>query len=138
MKDRTIYITKFDLERLEELFAVADEFSYHNRFDLKELEGEIRKCNVVNSADIPKTVVTMNSHVKLRDFDTDEEMIFTLVFPKDANIDEGRISVLSPIGTAILGYSVGDLIEWHVPAGKRRIKIEKILYQPEASGDYHL
>lgn len=80
----------------------------------------------------------MNSRIKLRDVDTNEEMEFTLVFPGDSNVDEGKISVIAPIGTAILGYSAGDTIEWHVPAGKRRIRIEKILYQPEAEGDYHL
>ncbi len=80
----------------------------------------------------------MNSKVALSDIDTSEEMTYTIVFPKDANIDEGKISVLAPMGTAMLGYRVGDIIEWQVPAGKRRIKIEKILYQPEASGDFHL
>jgi len=138
MNDRTIYITKFDLERLEELLAAAEEFSYRDRADLKDLAQELRRANVVDSIDVPPDVVTMNSQVKLRDLYTDKEMIFTLVFPKDANIDEGRISVMSPIGTAILGYSAGDSIEWHVPAGKRRIKIEEIFYQPEAAGDYHL
>ncbi len=63
---------------------------------------------------------------------------YTLVFPKDADIESGRISVMSPIGTAILGYSVGDAIEWTVPAGTRRIRIEAVPYQPEAAGDYHL
>ena len=60
------------------------------------------------------------------------------VFPKEADIDRGRLSVISPVGTAILGYTEGDTIEWKVPSGKRRIKIEKVLYQPEAAGDYHL
>jgi regulator of nucleoside diphosphate kinase len=112
--------------------------SYHDRSDLKELERGIRKCKVVDSKKAPPTVVTMNSKVKLRDLETNGEMIFTLVFPKNANIDKGRISVMSPIGTAILGYSVGDSLEWPVPAGKRKIKIEEMFYQPEAAGDYHL
>jgi regulator of nucleoside diphosphate kinase len=80
----------------------------------------------------------MNCKVELLDLDKNEKMTFTLVFPNAANIDQGKISILAPIGTAILGYRVGDIVIWQVPAGQRRIKIEKILYQPEASGDYHL
>ena len=61
-----------------------------------------------------------------------------LVFPSDADIDEGRLSVLAPLGTALLGARVGDLVEVNAPAGVRRIKVEKVLYQPEAAGDFHL
>ena len=138
MNDRTIFIATFDFDRLKDLLSVASEFNYRNRSDLSELALELRRAKIVDSKEIPSNVVTMNSRVKLRDVDTNEEMEFTLVFPGNSNIDEGKISVMAPIGTAILGYSAGDTIEWHVPAGKRRIRIEKILYQPEAAGDYHL
>lgn len=138
MKDRIIYITKFDLERLEELLAVAGEFSYRDRGDLQELEEELHKAKVIDSKEVPPKVVTMNSRVKLHDIDKSQSTVYTLVFPKDADIGAGRLSVLSPIGTAILGYSVDDVIEWRVPKGMRRIKIEEVLYQPEAAGDYHL
>jgi regulator of nucleoside diphosphate kinase len=138
MSDRTVYITKFDLERLEDLLAVAGEFRYRDRADLKELEEELDNCKVVESSDIPPDVVTMNSRVRLRDLATEEEMVFTLVFPKDSDISAGKLSVVSPIGTAILGYAVGDTVEWRVPAGVRRIRIEELLYQPEAAGDFHL
>ena len=80
----------------------------------------------------------MNSQVVLSDLETSEDVIYTLVFPSDADIDAGKISVLAPIGTAILGYRVGDVIEWMVPSGKRRIAIKELRYQPEAAGDYHL
>ena len=76
------------------------------------------------------------SKVALLDLDTSERMEYVLAFPKDANIDNGSISVLAPIGTAILGYAKGDVVEWPVPSGKRRIRIEDILYQPEAAGHY--
>ncbi|MDD5642417.1 MAG: nucleoside diphosphate kinase regulator [Syntrophales bacterium] len=138
MKDRTIYITKFDLERLEELLAVAAEFSYRDRGDLEKLEEELHKGNVVDSKEVPPNVVTMNSRMRLLDVDRNQSMVYTLVFPKDADLDAGKLSILSPIGTAIFGYSVGDVIEWRVPKGIRRIKIEEVLYQPEAAGDYHL
>lgn len=138
MNDRIIYITEFDLHRLEELLEVAGAFTYRGRSDLKDLEEEVSRAQVVDPLKVPPTVITMNSRVKLRDLDTGEEMVFTLVFPREADIDRGRLSVISPVGTAILGYTEGDTIEWKVPSGRRRIKIEKILYQPEAAGDYHL
>jgi len=138
MQDRSVSITQFDLKRLEELLAVAGEFNYRDRKDLKRLLEELRRGELVDSREVASTVVTMNSRVRLRDLDTDEQMEYTLVFPKDSDIETGRISVMSPIGTAILGYSVGDTIEWTVPAGKRRIKVEALPYQPEAAEDYHL
>ena len=138
MQQRSISITQFDRKRLDELLAVAEEFNYRDRSDLKRLAEELNHGRLVDSRDVSPTVVTMNSRVRLRDLDTNEVMEYTLVFPKDAAIERGRISVISPIGTAILGYSFGDTIEWTVPAGKRRITIEALLYQPEAAGDYHL
>jgi regulator of nucleoside diphosphate kinase len=92
---------------------------------------------VVTPADVPPDVVTMNSKARLRDLETGEEMIFTLVFPGNTNIENDRISVVAPIGTAMLGQRVGDELEWEVPAGFVRLRVEEVLYQPEAAGDYH-
>jgi regulator of nucleoside diphosphate kinase len=138
MQDRTLYITKFDLERLEDLLAAAREFNYRDRGDLEELEAELQEGKLVDSKSVPSNVVTMNSRVELIDVDENKSMIFTLTFPKDADIDAGKLSVLSPVGTAIIGRSEGDVIEWRVPARFRRFKIQKLLYQPEAAGDFHL
>lgn len=80
----------------------------------------------------------MNTRLRFLDLDDGSQTEVTLVFPAQANIDEGKISVLSPIGTALLGYAKGDKIEWMVPAGARRIQIEDILYQPESARDIHL
>ena len=63
-------------------------------------------------------------------------MIYSLVFPHSANINQNRISILAPIGTALIGYKIGDIIEWKVPGGLRKLKVEEILYQPEASGNF--
>lgn len=138
MERRSISITQFDRKRLSELMAVADEFNYRDRTDLKRLAEELEHGTLVDSRDVAPSVVTMNSRVLLRDLETGETSEYTLVFPKDADIEGGKISVMSPIGTAILGFSVGDTIEWTVPAGTRRIRIEAVPYQPEAAGDYHL
>jgi regulator of nucleoside diphosphate kinase len=138
MNSRRIFITAFDKERLNELIAVAREFGDKDRQYLNDLTAELTRAKVVDSREIPPSVVTMNSKVILCDVDTGERMTYSLVFPRDADIGSGAISILAPVGTAILGYGEGNTIEWSVPSGKRRIKIEKILYQPEAAGDFYL
>jgi regulator of nucleoside diphosphate kinase len=80
----------------------------------------------------------MNSKAQVRDLETNEIMTYTLVFPGNANIDDGKISVLAPVGTALLGHRAGEEFEWHVPAGPVRLRVEEVLYQPEAAGHYHL
>ncbi|HPG01392.1 MAG TPA: nucleoside diphosphate kinase regulator [Kiritimatiellia bacterium] len=134
MSDREILITVKDRERLEELLEVAREFHFRYRGDLQKLADELQRSRTMDPSEMPATVVTMNSRVKLVDVDTGEEMEYTLVFPNEAGIDAGRLSVLSPVGTAILGYRVDDVIEWEVPGGRRRIRIVSVPYQPEAAG----
>jgi regulator of nucleoside diphosphate kinase len=118
--------------------APAGALCYRDRCDLKEPAGKLGRATIVDSREAPSNVVTMNSQVRLRDLDTNGETVFALAFPGDADIGAGRLSVFSPIGTAILGCSAGETIETRVPAGRRRGKIEEMLYQPEAAGDYHL
>ncbi len=138
MTRRQIHITEFDKRRLEELIAVADQFGNKERNDLSALAGEVQRAKTVTSNEIPPNVVTMNSKVRLRDMDSSEELMYTLTFPIDADVSIGAISVLAPIGTALLGYAEGDVIDWPVPDGVRHIRIEEVLYQPEAAGDFHL
>jgi regulator of nucleoside diphosphate kinase len=138
MSDKPIHVTAFDLERLKELLEDAQRTSYRKRAYLTELQAELDRAIVVKPDKVSNDVVTMNSRVSLVDLDTGKEEVYTVVFPKDAHAEQGKISVLAPIGTAMLGYEVGDVFEWEVPAGKRRWKIKRILYQPEAAGDYHL
>ncbi len=138
MATRTIYITDHDLKRLRELIIVAREFGKEEEKYLTELEKELDRGSVVKSQEIPPDVITMNSEVHLKDLNIEEEITYRLVFPDHADAGKGWVSILAPIGTALLGYRVGDIIEWKVPAGIARLKVEKILYQPEAAGDYHL
>jgi regulator of nucleoside diphosphate kinase len=93
---------------------------------------------VVTPAGIPPDVITMNSRVCLQDMDSGEDLVYTLVFPGDADVESGKISVLAPIGTAMIGYRSGDRITWSVPGGVKKLKVKKILYQPESAGDFHL
>jgi regulator of nucleoside diphosphate kinase len=138
MSNRAIYITDNDLKRLRELLEDTTRGNNRAKDALKNLEAELDRGVLVSSQEVPHDVVTMNSTARLVDLDTGEEMLFTLVFPDDADISAGKISVFAPIGTAMLGYRVGDVIEWAVPEGRRRLKVTEVLYQPEASGNYHL
>ena len=138
MSERTIWITQYDYDRLEGLFGRARGGQRRDQDCLDMLEEELGRCRIVTPREVPPDVVTLNSRIRLRDLDGDKEMIVTLVLPSMADLAEGRLSVVSPIGTAILGYAAGDVIEWEVRSGTKKIRIEEILYQPEAAGDYHL
>ena len=138
MSDKPIQITQFDLERLRKLIENASHTEYRGSDYLVRLQGELDRAQVVPPQGVAGDVVTMNSTVVLLDLETGDEETYTLVFPESADLSHGRISILAPIGTAMLGYEVGDVFEWEVPAGKRRLKVQRILYQPEAAGDFHL
>ncbi|MBU2574257.1 MAG: nucleoside diphosphate kinase regulator [Elusimicrobia bacterium] len=138
MNGRVLYITKTDCERLRKYLSSPAARNSRDRGNLEILGEEIHKAKIVDSREIAPDVVTMNSRIKLKDMDTNKEILVTLVFPDDSNIEQGKLSVLSPIGTAILGYSLGDIIEWKVPSRVRRIQIKEICYQPEAAGNYDL
>lgn len=137
MQERTIYLTRYDAQRLDTMLEQASDAT-RDREDVIKLEEELARANVVPGKDVPSNVITMNTQLQLRDEKSGEVKTYTLVFPQDANVDEGKISIMSPIGTALIGYCEGDIIEWAVPAGVRRLVVEKILYQPEAAGDFHL
>ncbi|HET6596567.1 MAG TPA: nucleoside diphosphate kinase regulator [Anaerolineales bacterium] len=138
MSERIIQITELDRKRLIDLILEAQSGEYRKSIYLDQVRGELERAQIVVPQDIPGDVITMNSTVALTDLDTGEEETYTLVYPENADTTQGKVSILAPIGTAMLGYRVGDVFEWEVPAGKRRLKVEKILYQPEASGDYDL
>jgi regulator of nucleoside diphosphate kinase len=138
MSGKQIYISAFDLERLEKMLSEAQATDYRKSEYLKKLQLEMERAKVVQPKEMPGNVITLNSRVCLVDVETNEEEICTLVFPEDADLSAGKISVLAPIGTAMLGYEVGDIFVWDVPEGKRSLRVKEILYQPEASGDYHL
>ena len=138
MTRRQNIITTEDYQRLEALLTskVARFVSGSDRVD--ELQAELNRARVVPQDSVPADVVTMNSTVTLRDLDTSEIETYTLVYPDRADIANDQLSILAPIGTAILGYRVGDELRWRVPEGWRRLKVEQVDYQPERVGDFHL
>jgi len=131
-----IYITSQDKSRLTNLLQEARGMDKRDRGDLKALAEELDRAVVVAPKEIPPEVVTMNSTAELLDLDTGESVLFTLVFPQEADVGADKISVLAPIGAGMLGYKVGDEFEWQVPDGLRRMKVMRIAYQPEAAGDF--
>jgi regulator of nucleoside diphosphate kinase len=138
MTERKIHITEFDNKRLRDLLTEARYSEYRGSEYLDDLEQELDRAMIVDPKKVPPDLVTMNSQVRLEDLETGEDMVYTLVFPEDADHTHNKISILAPIGTAMLGYRVGDIFEWKVPEGLSKMKIKEILYQPESSGDYHL
>ena len=138
MEERKIFMTTRDAERLRQLGRDTGTHSDHERIYLKLLTEELLKAEIVEPQKIPRDVVTMNSLVKFRDMETREVYMYSIVYPANSDFEKGRISVLAPIGMALLGYRVGDVVEWPVPAGMRRLKVEEILYQPEAAGQFEL
>lgn len=135
---RNIFITEIDKKRLQKLIGEAKEFEVGPKGYLLNLEHELNRAQVVTSAEIPGDVITMNSKVVLKDLDSGEEMVYSLVYPADADLSADKISVLAPVGTAILGYRLGDVIDWQVPDGIVRLEVVNLLYQPEAAGDFEL
>jgi regulator of nucleoside diphosphate kinase len=134
-----IYITESDLDRLRKLISVMSASDTDKAQEyLEMLENELDLAEIVKPQSVPKDVITMRSKARLLDIDSGKEVVYSLVFPNEADLEKGKISILAPIGTAMIGYKVGDIIEWEVPAGLRRLRVEEVLYQPEAAGDYHL
>jgi regulator of nucleoside diphosphate kinase len=136
--NKQIYITDFDMKRFKWLSNNAHKFDEMYKKHIYDLEKELKNAIVVEPKDIPSDVVTMNSKFKIKDLATNEETVYTLVFPFDADLTQNKLSILAPIGVAVIGYKSGETIEWDVPSGKRRIRIEEIIYQPEREGNYYV
>lgn len=137
-KHRRVTISKFDYPRLQELLLVAKQFASPQPAFIRALEDELQCASIVPPEQIPPYVVTMNTQVRLTDVDTGTDRTYTLAFPSDADLDKGKLSILSELGVAILGYSVGDTIEWEFSDGRKCIRIGMIGFQPEATKQYEL
>jgi len=135
MNEKMIQVTQADMEKLMALLGSRLKLRTRDQEHLEMLAQELDRAEIVRSSDIPADTVTMHSQVLVRDLDTGGESNYTLVFPSDADIANGKISILAPIATALLGYREGDEIEWPTPGGRRRLNVIQVLYKPEAAGD---
>lgn len=132
-KKKTIYLTEEDRASLFRLL-ISRQPAHVEVKALVDLKAELERAVVVDPKDLPPGVITLGSRVRLRDLDTGTSGEYTLVMPGEANIRQGKISVLAPVGTALLGQTEGDTVEWVVPVGKKRFQIEAVVFQPEAAG----
>ncbi len=128
---RTIWITTQDRDLLKNLLEEVPPRDLRRKAELRDLEAELDRAVVVPAQAVPPDVITMESEALLVDLDTGEELICKLVLPGHADITRMQISVLAPVGTAMLGYRTGDTFEWEVPAGRRRLMVKAVLRQPE-------
>jgi regulator of nucleoside diphosphate kinase len=134
MNKKKIIVNSRDFIKLKQ---VINESIVSGNVNAKNLDAELSNALLLDPEKIPSDVVTMNTKVRFIDINESEEFVYTIVYPEDADLTHGKLSVLAPIGTALLGYREGSELVWNVPAGLKSFRIDKILYQPEANGDYH-
>jgi regulator of nucleoside diphosphate kinase len=131
----SLIISSRDLARLE---ALLDSPVLSRHPAALALMDELNRADVLPPDQIPDDVVTMHSRVECEDISSGEEHVLTLVYPNEADVERGRVSVLAPVGTALLGLSVGQSIDWQAPGGRSlKLRVKAVRYQPEAAGDLH-
>jgi regulator of nucleoside diphosphate kinase len=136
MKRNSIVVTETDYYRLKQLVDIKDMKRKNDGAYYQRLYIELERAKKVDPEKVDPNVVTMNTEIDFLDLTTKKSRQIKLVYPDQADISKGWVSVLAPIGTALLGYCKGDVIEWEVPLGKKQFMIREILYQPEANGHY--
>lgn len=133
-----IILNRKDYSRINTCLSHAKQTRAINIKEAEGLLNELKSAIIVEPEEVPSNVVTMNSIVRISFIDTKKQIEFQLVYPDQADLKSNKISILSPIATALLGYKVMDEIEWLVPAGMTKIRIDEIVYQPESAGDFDL
>jgi regulator of nucleoside diphosphate kinase len=128
MRDRHIVITKHDAASLRGLLAARIRAA-RDQDHLHELGAELERALIAERGEVPRDLITMHTRVRVLDLKSLERRELVLVFPSESDPAAGRISVLAPLGTALLGYREGDEVEWTMPGGLRRLRIEKV-WQP--------
>jgi regulator of nucleoside diphosphate kinase len=128
--EESIIVTNVDLQHLIPVLEQNDTPAS------EALDAELRRAQVVEWAAVPPDVVTMNTEVVYEDVDTGIRRTVRVVYPRDADSAKGHVSVLAPIGSALLGLRVGQSIEWALPKGRRRVRVVEIRYQPESHGEH--
>ena len=133
-----LFLSRLDCERIEALLELPGSAA----IDTSALEAELARAQIVEPAQMPADVITMNSTARFKVVgaggDTGEERELTLVYPRDANGQPDKVSILAPVGSALLGLRIGDSIEWPVPGGRTiRLQVLSIRFQPEAAGELH-
>ena len=130
-----IILSSLDLDRIEALLAAIPASAFPGKADL---QAELDRADVLAPEDMPPTVVTMNSTVQFTIVETGKSFCLTLVYPRDMDGSADRVSIFAPVGSALLGMSVGDELAWPGPGGKAMtVRVKEVVYQPEAAGELH-
>lgn len=138
MERSNIILSRLDFQRINRCINEEKQLRTINDFEIQRLLYELTRAEIMEPRTIPNNIITMNSEVEISFLENRHIVKLKIVYPNKANIKEGKISIFSPIANALLGHKVGDVIEWVVPAGGTKFRIDKILYQPEASGHYNI
>ena len=134
MRNRQIVVTQVDARRLRSLLANRAHLEREHQ-DFEELALELERALVLAPGQVPAEVVTMQSRVRVLDLATGERRDFVLVYPADADVAANRVSILAPLGTALLGYREGDEVQWVMPGGLRRLRIERVFHDDAAAAE---
>jgi len=129
MRKRPIVVTESDERKLRGLLRRQSEESMRDQTHLQELQSELERALILRAEEVPTDVITMHSQVRVLDLESRRRIDYTLVFPFESDISARRISVLAPLGTALLGFRQGDDVEWMMPGGMRRLRVEGV-HQP--------
>ncbi len=138
MSRENIILSRLDFQRIKKCIGEAKAHRSINEFEIQRLVYELSRAKVVDPREIPDNLITMNSEVEISFLGNEHSITLKIVYPEEADFKKGKISIFSPIANALLGHKLGDIIEWIVPAGGTTFKVDKIIYQPEASGHYNL
>lgn len=130
MRERPIVVTDSDERRLRALLGAQSEAVLRDQAHLRELNSELERALILQAEEVPAEVIIMHSRIRVLDLEHRKRSDFTLVFPADADVTARRISVLAPLGTALLGFREGDEVEWMMPGGVRRLRVERVRQPP--------
>lgn len=138
IEQNTTAVTDADLTRLESMIRSLRTVGEPFRGQVNELREHVRRARLVRAKEVEPDVVTMNSRVRVRAVESGRVETFTLAYHGEAGMFGDRLTVLSPLGIRVLGARVGDILEWDVPHGVRRLVVERIDYQPETEKEFEL
>jgi regulator of nucleoside diphosphate kinase len=127
VKNRAIIVSDIDMDKLSHLVRASKQSLFRDQGQIDLLDQTLQSAEVVAPECIPGDVIRMNSRFRVRDLGTGKSERYTLVFPQNADISQGRMSILAPVGTALLGHATGDTVEAEAPGGTRRLLVEKVL-----------
>jgi len=138
MNRRNIILSSLDVKRIRKYIEDAKQRGKLSDFEIQRLVYEVNTAEIREPHDIPDNIVTMNSEINFSFINLSKQGKIKIVYPDLADVKKGKISIFSPIANALLGHKEGDVIDWIGPMGEMNMRIEKIVYQPEAAGHFAL